>query len=49
MVQLETFTTSDHLLKQIALIIISYKIEGKNWKKLFPSFEIRKNIISKFS
>ena len=30
-------------------IIISYKIERKNGKKLFNSFEISKNIISKFS
>ena len=48
MVQLQTFTTSDNLLKQIALIIISYGIERKNYKKLFNSFEISKNIILKF-
>ena len=29
MVQLQTFTTSDYLLKKIALIIINYKIERK--------------------
>jgi len=48
MVQLQTFTTSDYLLKMVALIIISYKIERKNGKKLFNTFEISKNIVSIF-
>ena len=43
MVQLQTFTPSDYLLKKIALIIISCKIERKN--KLFHSLEISKNKI----
>ena len=49
MVQLQTFTTSDDLLKKIALIIISLKNRKKIEKKLFHAFEISKNIISKFS
>ena len=49
MVQLQTFNTSDYLLKMVALIIISYKIERKNGKKLFNTFEISKNIVSIFS
>jgi len=48
MVQLQTFTTCDYLLKIVALIIISYKIERKNGKKLFNTFEISKNIVSIF-
>ena len=47
MVQLQIFPTSDYLFK------ISYcdnnKIERKNLKKIFPSFEISKNIILRFS
>jgi len=34
--------------KIIALIINSYKIERKNLKKLFNSFELSKYSISKF-
>ena len=47
MVQLQTFTTSDYLLKHNCFGNICYKIERKNGKKLFISFEINKNIISK--
>ena len=47
MVQLQT--TSDYLLKNNALIIISNRIERKNKKNLFHCFEISKNINSKFS
>ena len=49
MVQLQTFAKSDYLLKQIAFILISYRIERKNEKKLFHFFKISKNIILKFS
>ena len=49
MVQLQTFTTSDYLFLKIALLIISYRRERKNFKKLFHSFEISKNLISKLA
>ena len=44
LVQLQTFNTSDHLLKKIALIIISYRIERKNKKK-----DINCNALKKYS
>ena len=47
MVQLQTFTTRDYLLKKIiALLVISYKIERKNGKIAFNSFEKKQKIIS---
>ena len=49
MVQLQTFTTSDYLLKHNCFGNICYKIERKNGKKIFISFEIIKNIILNFS
>ena len=48
-VQLQTFTTSDYLIEKNCYEKISCRIERKNEKKLFNSFEISKNIISTFS
>ena len=49
MVQLQTFTTSDYLLKNNCFENNEFKNQRKKWDKLCDSFEIRKNIISKFS
>ena len=50
MVQLQTFTTSEYLLKNNCLNNIHIVIKSKEkMGKLFDSFEISKNIISRFS
>ena len=50
MVQLHTFTTSDYIFKNDFLVYNWLQNRKKKMRtKLFNSFEISKNIISKFS
>ena len=48
MVQLQTFTTSDYVLKKNCFDKNQLQNRKKKFKKLVNSFEISKNIISKF-
>ena len=49
MVQLQTFTKSDNLFLKNCFDNNKLRIERKNCKKLFHSFEISQNISSKLS
>ena len=46
---MQTFPTSDYLIKNNFFDKIRNKIESKNGENIFFSFELSKNIISTFS